>query len=462
MSISTNNGNTLTLKKLTIILMDLALINLYIYCLLAFFQILPALSNFNVTLLSIISITIAMIIFFNSGRRNGLSLALLAYTIVTQFGISTIYYLLGPEYLTSFSNTTLSFLTSPQYNKAILLGIIGVISYVYGTRIAQYLNRGTVNKVNENKNENNVVFFAGLMMLFLVFLYLSYYLATGRIYFGMSYHSYINSGIMNGLYSWILLMYAAGISFVVAVGDKKQIQIGFFVFILSAFIFFSTGNRGEVLYAVLGVLGILYYKTGRIKLKYIVVVFFILFILIPFIRVARHSGTISSLDMLSVDLINPFAEMGVQLRLSVLILEEFAYGIREMLYGFSYYSPIINILDNVFPGNIRLNMPDDFNFIERFEGFGFSQIAESYANFGLIGVVIFYVLLGFIIRKAECKQLSGISLAFWGGILAVLINATRNRFAFVPGQVLILFIVVFIILFITRSRVTRSKSQNAK
>lgn len=437
-----NNYNTIDnrrMLRIAILYLDISLIFIFIYSLLVFCEILPSFNNYNVTLFSIIAVFITLIVFLKSGNRFGLSAALLAYTIATQFGMSTIYYLLGPEYLHSFSTITLMFLTSPQYERGVLLGIIAIISYVYGSRVGLMFKKTEKDnfEIMETKHENKIVFISGCMMLIVVFLYLLFYILNGKIYPGMLYGSYLNSGIVNSYYSWIILIYAIGICFIVSVGNRMQTQIGFFIFLLSAIIFLSTGNRGEVLYAVLGIFGILYYRNEKIKFKYILMVFTILFLIIPFIRVSRHIGTISSFDWLSLDFVEPFAEMGHQLRLSVLILEDFVYGSREMLLGYSYYEPMVNIMDRLIPGNLRLQPPEDFNFIEAFSGLGFSQIAESYANFGLLGVILFYFLLGFIFRKAEVKQLNGINLAFWGAVLAILINATRNRFAFVPGSIII-------------------------
>lgn len=456
MNLYNTRADNRNLMKIIILLMDISLISIFIYSLLTFLQILPSFNNYNVTIFSIIAVLITLVVFLKSGNRYGLSAALLAYTIATQFGMSTIYYVLGPEYLSSFSAITLRFLTSPQYERGILLGIIAIISYVYGSRVGFMFKKNIEDnniEIIKNKYEDKIVFNSGCLMLIVVFLYLMFYVLQGKIYLGMLYNSYLNSGIINGFYSWIILVYATGMSFIVSVGNRKQIRNGFFIFLLSAIIFLTTGNRGEVLYVILGVFGILYYRNEKIKFKYILMIFTILFLIIPFIRISRHHGTISSFEWLSLDFVEPFAEMGHQLRLSVLVLEDFVYGSRDMLLGYSYYEPLVNIMDRLIPGNLRLQPPENFNFIEAFSGLGFSQIAESYANFGLFGVVLFYFLLGFILRKAEVKQLKGINLAFWGAVLAILINATRNRFAFVPGSIMMVLILTYSIKFIAHKKI---------
>src|SRR5690606_6350585 len=102
-------------KKITILLCNLVLFYIFIYSLLAFYHLVPLLNNYNVTLFSIIAVIVTLFVFLNTGSKHGLSTALLLYTIATQFGMSTVYYLLGPQYLDTFSATTLRFLTSTQY-----------------------------------------------------------------------------------------------------------------------------------------------------------------------------------------------------------------------------------------------------------------------------------------------------------------------------------------------------------
>lgn len=421
---------------------NLIIMIIYLYILLIFFDVIPLMDNKDITLLSTYTIFLLVYVFVKAGNKFGMSAALFAYLIFTQFGMSTIYYLFGPNSLSSFSRTTLNFLNSGMYNKAIILGLIASISYVYGSRLgSRFKIKKTKITLPENEIENKLVYYTGLLFLILTLLYLLFFILSGRVRLGMSYHSYLNSGIVNSLYSWILFMYSIGICFVVSVSQSSKLRLGWMLFSLSALIFFSTGNRGEVLYATLAAMGIMYYKSEKLKFKYIFFALGLIFLVIPFIRNTRNLETINSLDFLTVNTFDAIAEMGHQLRLSVLILEEFSFGAREYLFGFSYYNPVINLIDNFVPWSIRLVPPSDFNFESSFSGLGFSQVAESYANFGILGVISYHFFIAFMLRKAEARNLSGITLAYWGAILAILINATRNRFAFVVGQLFVLTVV---------------------
>lgn len=452
------NNNTYklmsALKIVSIFFADVILLFTTVYLTLAFFDIFPLMSSKNITLLSLGNIILLLYVFFRTEDKHGMSASLLAYLILTQFGMSTLYYVFGPESLSSFSSTTLRFLNSNLYNKAIIIGMVASISYVLGARFASMFKSRRKGRVSSINNlENDLVYYTGLLFLFFTFLYLAFFMLSGRIRLGMSYHAYLNSGIVNSFYSWFLLIYSLGICFTVSVAEKGKLRLAVVLFSISALILFSTGNRGEVLYATLAALGIVYYKNEKLKFKYVFFAIGLVFVIIPFIRTTRHVGTINAFDLLTINIFDAVAEMGHQLRLSVLILEEFSFGTRQFLYGFSYYNPIINIIDNFIPGSIRLNPPLDFNFDSAFSGLGFSQVAESYANFGLLGVIAYHFIISFLLRKAEIKNLRGLSLAYWGGVLAILINATRNRFAFVIGQVFILTMIYLVLKVFSNKRI---------
>lgn len=441
-----NNNFRNVIKLISVFFADGIIFGILAYVIFQFFDVLQPMSSLNITILSVVTILLLLYVFFRSGNRYGLSAALLAYLILTQFGMSTIYYLVGPEALTSYSSTTLRFLNSSMYNNAIILGLISIIFFVYGSKIGSKMKDKRIKKPRlQNTEMSKLVYYSGMLFLLITLSYLLFFMLIGRVRLGMSYHSYLNSGIVNGLYSWVLFIYSSGICFIVSVAKKSSLRNGLILFGLSAIIFFSTGNRGEVLYATLAAMGILFYRNDKLKFKYIFLAIGLVFIIIPFIRATRNTGATSTFDLFTVNSLDAFAEMGHQLRLSVLILEDFAFGAREYLLGFSYYNPFINIIDNLVPGSIQLSSPKDFNFDTAFSGLGFSQVAESYANFGMFGVGVYHFLIAFLLRKAEVTELKGIRLAYWGTVLSILINATRNRFAFVIGQLFILMIIILII-----------------
>ncbi|MGA8234391.1 MAG: O-antigen polysaccharide polymerase Wzy, partial [Candidatus Acidiferrales bacterium] len=62
-------------------------------------------------------------------------------------------------------------------------------------------------------------------------------------------------------------------------------------------------------------------------------------------------------------------------------------------------------------------------------GIGFSAVAEPYMNFGLAGVVGYFLLLGFLLVRLEQVSIrSSHALACWALVLGPLLWTTRNDF----------------------------------
>ena len=127
----------------------------------------------------------------------------------------------------------------------------------------------------------------------------------------------------------------------------------------------------------------------------------------------------------------------MQIRMSVYILEDLASKSVSYLYGASYYVPLINM----FP---FINLETATSAIkETYQGYGFSQVIESYLNFGAFGIILFFGIVGYLLGSAESKVKTKSGLAYLASVTCILINATRNHFAFVPGQIFIVTLVYF-------------------
>lgn len=448
----------ISLKDLIRITSCIILLTILLISIFMFYKII----NFNnIDQLSWLCLITVILIFISlysnrSIKKFGLCIALLCYIILTQFGLTIVYSLLGSEYLSHYSVYTLRFLDSEQLGYAILLGIIGVIMYTIGAQLGSISKYKTkIRKVNYSKykvNHNLIVYF-GLAMLLIVLVYFLFYILIGDIAPGMSYDRYRSSKARNSsIYSYILFFYAVGSCFLISIGKGKKLKLGIFIYLIIAIIFFTTGNKGEVLYPLLACLAVLYIRGYKFNFKFIFLLTSILFVVIPYITANRSSGISNGINEVSINYTDAFVEMGMQIRVSVYMLEQFASGSREFIHGFSYYNPLVNIIDSLVPFiNLRLTPPKSFNFIDAFPGgMGFSQIAESYANFGLFGVCIFNFIIGFFISTKEKKITGGLSLAFYSSITTVFINMTRNRFAFVPGQTLIILTICIVIRIISK------------
>lgn len=418
-----------------------------------------SLSPKGATIVAVIASTVAVACFWTNRKLSmiGMTSVIMLYTILTQFGLVAIYYFFGETYLQNYTSYTLRFLESEQLSEAILLGTIAIITYAIAAnveltqkRIAMPVSRN----VAKNLSDNKVIVNVGYVFLIIVFLFYCFYLAIGAFTVGGSYSEFRDNVISTSdIYAYILMLYSMGIVFVIAAGDKKQIKIGIILYCLSAFILLMTGNKGEVFYSVLACIGVAKYRDFNVKKKIILLMCAIVFLIIPFVTANREIGISNSINNVSLNFTDAFTEMGMQIRVSVYVLEEMVSGTRELIFGYSYYEPVINIINKIIPFiGLRLVTPSDFNFLTKYAGMGFSQVAESYCNFGIVGIIIFFFVIGKIMAKKEKSKLNRYQLSFWGCITSILINATRNRFAFVLGQALIIYIVITVIEFYDRQR----------
>ena len=108
------------------------------------------------------------------------------------------------------------------------------------------------------------------------------------------------------------------------------------------------------------------------------------------------------------------------------------------------------------PDSIQKTIPSDWITYRlerdkylRGEGLGFSAIGEPYLNFGIIGVVLYFLLLGMLLGKFDSTLInsSGSMLIFAGAMYWPFVQTVRNDFVnFVKPLVFIA-----LILFIWRS-----------
>ncbi len=418
-----------------------------------------SLSPKGATIIAIIASAVAVACFWTNCKLSmiGMTSVIMLYTILTQFGLVAIYYILGETYLQNYTSYTLRFLKSGQLSEAILLGTIAIITYAIAANVELTQQRIVMpfrRNVAENLSDNKGIVNIGYAFLIIVFLFYCFYLAIGAFKVGGSYSEFRDNVIStSNIYAYILMLYSMGIVFVIAAGDKKQIKIGIILYCLSAFILLMTGNKGEVFYSVLACIGVAKYRDFKVDKKIILLMCAIVFVIIPFVTANRETGISNSINNVSLNFTDAFTEMGMQIRVSVYVLDEMVRGTRNLMFGYSYYAPVINIISKIVPFiGLRLVTPSDYNFLTKYAGMGFSQVAESYCNFGIVGIIIFFFVIGKMMAKKERSKLNRYQLAFWGCITSILINAARNRFAFVLGQALIIYIVITVIELYDRHR----------
>jgi len=376
--------------------------------------------------------------------RLSLSSVILLYTIVTQFGLIIPYYYIGSFTVSEYEYWTLEFLENKYLIPAILIGNIAIISYEISRLfiVKQSCGKDEVNIQKHNVHKKKKIYNISTSLLILVVIYFVYFIFLGGTTLFGSYGDFNESSLRkNFLYPFILIMFYLGSLYLSTCGDIKSNKLGWILWILIASLFALNGNKGEFLYPLLAILGLKGVQGTKTSLQTIVFIAFIMFIAIPTITALRGLGLVSNLSNASTSLYSGFVEIGMQLRTSVYTLEFLDIGTINFLYGQSYWQPILNIITPFMDHDVAA-----FQLKVELNGFGYNQVIESYLNFGIIGVILFFGLLGGVMCMFENKYARDeIKLAFLGSITCTLLNATRNYFAFVPGHVLVAYIFYLLI-----------------
>lgn len=384
-----------------------------------------------------IVLSIRNIIVCYNGRFS-FSSALISYTILTQFGLIIPYFFIDNSVVEDYPEWTMAFLDSKFLCSSIMMGSIGVLSYEIARLLSVRKYIENFDHLLKNNDEDDATMKAiAYILLLIVLFYFSFYISIGEMPLFGTYEMFINSlAYRNPYYPYILIFFFIATIYLASADSYYNSIIGWFIWLIIVLIFALNGNKGEFLYVLLAVYGLRGIQGVKISSRMIVVFCAIIFVIIPSITTLRSIGIASNLDSLGFDPFGAFTEMGIQIRTSVYTLEELDKGNIFMLGGQSYWQPLYNF---VTPFLHHTTATDHLR--EMFPGFGYNQIIESYLNFGIVGVVLVYSLFGFLLTKIERQAKNRSSLAFIGSITTILINASRNYFSFVPGQIIIVSVI---------------------
>ena len=414
-------------------------------------------SNKIVSIMSIVS-AIVVVITFKVFHKNILSFGFVfvLYNMVIHYGFGIVYFLLSPEAAKkAYASWTISFLNSPNYSLAVLISILAFEMFT----ILWILGFKSYNVIGSQNDEcyfhnNNAFYFAGIIMLLITLVFFVVCLATGVFSLNSSYQDYRAALTdSNQLYNYVLILYATGLTYIVAASDGTKLKVGIIIFSMSAIILLLTGNKGEVFYAVLAALGIMGYKKYKMSPKMVALIVLIVFFVIPIVTATRSAGVLNNLQEIKGDLYGPIMEMGMQIRCVVYSLDKVADGTYNYMYGYSYIRPVLRLIGFlIIPLRNIKDIPIDFNV--DFSGMGFTQVAESYLNFGILGSLVIFGALGLIFGRKEGKVLTNSKLCLYGSILVILINMSRNTFIFVPGQMFLMILFYMIINYFSKNKRT--------
>lgn len=417
--------------------------------------------NVFVSVFSIV-VTVSILITFKVGHGNilGFGFVFIAYNILMHFGFGIIHFLISDTVAGEiYASWTLAFLKSENYSKAIIISALAfeafTIAWLLGLNKKQLSHFNDMEVNDAEKRENGACYILGILMLTGVLFYFISLMITGRMSFNMSYTDYrerVMAG--NALYSWILVFYPTGLLYVIASAKGKKRSLGVALFVATAIIFLVTGNKGEVFYGVLAALGILGYQKKKLNPKIVLLLCIIMFVIIPVVTSTRSTGDSEVFSLEFASLTDSFLEIGMQIRCLVYSLDGVADGTYSLMYGYSYLRPVCEVLGYLlFPLKYLPEIPIDLiSSSSDFSGYGFTQVAEGYLNFGIIGSVLVFAILGWFLGKSEFECMNTRKLCLVGSVLAILINLSRNTFIFVPGQITVMLILCYIVKAVSKIR----------
>ncbi|EMF0631152.1 O-antigen polysaccharide polymerase Wzy, partial [Enterococcus faecium] len=317
-------------------------------------------------------------------------------------GLVIPYALFGKNVLSEYSDWTLKFLSSPYLAKSVFLGNIAVIVFTLAKGIAMLKPQQTKNNYSIYKWTNSVdskrMYIAGISLLTLVFFYFVFNILTGGTALVGTYEMYMKSSAYNNsIYAYILILFYVGTIYIASAGKIMEHKFGWFIWLIIAVFLAVNGNKGEFMYSLLAVIGMKGIEGKKISFKLFLIIGIILFILIPSITFLRDIGIAGNLGSAKLKFMDSFLEMGMQIRTSVYTLEDLAANRISTLHGASYYRPILNFIPFLKGPVATLELKNTYL------GYGYNQVIESYWNFGIIGPIVFYGILGYILSRIENK-----------------------------------------------------------
>jgi oligosaccharide repeat unit polymerase len=256
---------------------------------------------------------------------------------------------------------------------------------------------------------------------------------------------------------------------------RRQKMLGYSICLIGAILLLLSGYRASAMFpAIIAV--VLWVKTGRrVPLLVAGAAIIIVTIIIPASGALRSAGTYADITFegigASLDestLQETFRTMGQTGGVAAHVYR-LVPRVDPYRYGDTYVDAFTNAFPNILPEmgeNKRLigknkaytdeitnTIPSDWltyriakDKFDRGEGVGFSGVAEPYLNFGWIGIIAYFSILGFLLNKIDQMNLVQRPniILFGAAMYWPLMRSVRNDFAtFVKPAVFILIFIVF-------------------
>ncbi|CAN7241336.1 O-antigen polysaccharide polymerase Wzy [Pseudarthrobacter oxydans] len=290
----------------------------------------------------------------------------------------------------------------------------------------------------------------------LYWVFVSWRLGGVSIFFS-SYIAFLQATSGSSL-SLAYMAIGLGLGLAVIGRGSNFVRFSLAMFALYAFVAFFLGLRGEVLFPLAVAASVLALRLRMPRGITVVTVLILVLSLINGAKNIRSSGLAGDpVDLSSFTPLGALAELGSSLRVvahTVLWHEQQGDPFRG---GDTYSVSFARLAESLFSPFGSPQASSDFRMMnsevmERSGAIGGSVVAESFHNFGVLGVFVVAVLGGLVFGVFSVRGDSVASAAFYVCIAVPLFNHIRNSFVPVLPFVFISCGILFLILTFSRQR----------
>jgi hypothetical protein len=338
----------------------------------------------------------------------------------------------------------LSWLLGPHAGEAAVVALAGALAFACGVSIVFACRRPSMahRYLAESPEPAHPHGTAGSMLVLGgAATWSAIVLVTGGIGgFFVSYGDYLDATAEYGaLLGVIWLSLGCGLVLSVTGRTGRLRMAATAAFALLSMVVLPMGLRGEVMFRGVAAM-VAAARCGRflkpIKAAALLVA---LLALIPIVREVRQTGLRGLPEaVLEPRISEAFAEMGASLHPVEKVVRWRAEG-DPLDLGRSYWAPIERAAARLLPGVTSVAADNDLRIAnvlvsDRVGAIGYSPVAEAYRNFGSLGVVIVFVLIGAGVAALDTIRARGTAVLTLAIVYGPLLVNIRNSFVSVPAH----------------------------
>ena len=266
-------------------------------------------------------------------------------------------------------------------------------------------------------------------------------LSGGVVVFTQSYKSHFDDLFAANAFVYGIMLVTQGVVFAALGVSQRTVKRILVYMAVFTSVMLLLGARTDGLAPILLLVVALHKRGIRIPRWLLVVGLVPLLWTISFVGAARLEGVLGSGQDVasSASPVKALMELGGSLE-TVSLSFQWIRGGDPLLLGGGYWLPFERAIGFVVP-EVRQDLTYDPRamseiLVSRTHGLGGSGVAESYYNFGLLGAIIFFFPLGYLIGRLDWADTPR-STAWFVAILLPLIIDVRNWFLSAPAMIFV-------------------------